>query len=108
MRENKTHIYVDIQERTSLLHSFVKLKNQLIQQGKKVLLIDTDAQFKLNYLSRLPQTRHMDLPFTLSTIMNDIIDDKSVYVSIIILHQVEGIGLLSSNIWAVGFGSQAD
>ena len=34
MREKKTHIYVDSQERTLLLHSLVELKNQLIQQGR--------------------------------------------------------------------------
>ncbi len=34
MREKKTQIYVDSQERTLLLHSFVELKNQLIRQGK--------------------------------------------------------------------------
>ena len=32
--EKKTYIYVDSQERTLLLHSFVELKNQLIRQGK--------------------------------------------------------------------------
>ncbi len=34
MREKKTHIYMDSQERTLLLHSLVELKNQLIQQGR--------------------------------------------------------------------------
>jgi len=34
MRERKTHIYVDSQERTLLLHSLVELKNQLIRQGR--------------------------------------------------------------------------
>ena len=34
IREKKTHIYVDSQERTLLLHSLVELKNQLIQQGR--------------------------------------------------------------------------
>ncbi len=34
MREKKTHLYIDSQERTLLLHSLVELKNQLIQQGK--------------------------------------------------------------------------
>lgn len=34
MREKKTHIYVNSQERSILLHSLVELKNQLIQQGK--------------------------------------------------------------------------
>lgn len=33
MREKKTHLYMDSQERTLLLHSLVELKNQLIQQG---------------------------------------------------------------------------
>ena len=32
MREKKTHIYVDSQERALLLHSLVELKKQLIQQ----------------------------------------------------------------------------
>lgn len=34
MREEKYHLYVDSQERSLLLHSLVKLKNQLIQQGR--------------------------------------------------------------------------
>ena len=34
MREKKTHIYMDSQERTLLLHSLVELKNQLLRQGK--------------------------------------------------------------------------
>ena len=34
MREKKTHIYVDSQGRSILLHSLVELKNQLIRQGK--------------------------------------------------------------------------
>ena len=34
MREKKTHLYIDSQERTLLLHSLVELKNQLIQQGR--------------------------------------------------------------------------
>ena len=34
MREKKTHIYVDSQEKSILLHSLVELKNQLIRQGR--------------------------------------------------------------------------
>ena len=34
MREKKTHLYVDIREKSLLLHSLVELKNQLIRQGK--------------------------------------------------------------------------
>ena len=32
MREKKTHLYFDSEERKLLLHSLVELKNQLIQQ----------------------------------------------------------------------------
>ena len=34
MREKKTHLYFDSEERKLLLHSLVELKNQLIQQGR--------------------------------------------------------------------------
>ncbi len=51
----------------------------LAQQGKKVLLIDADAQ--ANLTMSLGYHRPDDLPVTLSTIMQDIIDDKSVDVS---------------------------
>ena len=40
MREKKNHLYVDSQERTLLLHSLVKLKNQLIQQGRYTDCVD--------------------------------------------------------------------
>ena len=34
MREKKTHLYLDGEERRLLLHSLVELKNQLIRQGR--------------------------------------------------------------------------
>ncbi len=40
MREKKTHLYVDSQERTILIHSLVELKNQLIAQGRYTDCID--------------------------------------------------------------------
>lgn len=40
MRERTYHVYLDSQERTILLHNLVKLKNQLIQQGKYTDCID--------------------------------------------------------------------
>lgn len=40
MREKKTHLYVDSQEKTLLLHSLVELKNQLIQQGRYTDCVD--------------------------------------------------------------------
>ena len=74
----------------------VNLGVTLAQQGKKVLLIDADAQ--ANLTMSLGYSRPDDLPNTLSTIMQDIIDDKSVDVSKSILHHGEGVDLLPSNI----------
>ena len=72
----------------------VNLGVSLAQQGKKVLLIDAQA----NLTMTLGCSRPDDLPNTLSTIMQDIIDDKSVDVSKSILHYDEGVDLLPSNI----------
>ncbi len=40
MREKKTHLYVDSQERTLLLHSLVEMKNELIRQGRYTDCVD--------------------------------------------------------------------
>ena len=74
----------------------VNLGVGLAQQGKKVLLIDADAQ--ANLTMALGYNRPDDLPFTLSTVMQDIIDDKAVDVSQGIIHHKEGIDLIPSNI----------
>ena len=74
----------------------VNLGVGLAQQGKKVLLIDADAQ--ANLTMALGYNRPDDLPFTLSTVMQDIIDDKTVDVSQGIIHHEEGVDLIPSNI----------
>lgn len=68
----------------------------LSKQGKKVLLVDADAQANLTMSLGYP--RPDDLPISLATIMQDIIDDKTFDVQKGILHHSEGVDLLPSNI----------
>lgn len=79
----------------------VNLGVSLVQQGKKVLLIDADAQ--ANLTMALGYNRPDDIPITLSTVMQNIIDDKSFDVSQGIIHHSEGVDLLPSNIEMSGF-----
>ncbi len=57
----------------------VNLGVSLVQQGKKVLLIDADAQ--ANLTMALGYNRPDDIPITLSTVMQNIIDDTTLDVS---------------------------
>ena len=68
----------------------------LAKQGKKVLLIDADAQ--ANLTMSLGINRPDELPLSLAPIMQDIIDDKPIDVQKGILHHGEGVDLLPSNI----------
>ena len=79
----------------------VNLGVGLAKQGKRVLLIDADAQ--ANLTMALGYSRPDDLPITLSTIMQNIIDDKAFDVSQGILSHSEGVDLLPSNIELSGF-----
>ena len=74
----------------------VNLGVSLVQQNKKVLLIDADAQ--ANLTMSLGYSRPDDLSDTLSSIMQDVIDDNPVNVQKAILHHDEGVDLLPSNI----------
>lgn len=74
----------------------VNLGVSLAQQGSKVLLIDADAQ--ANLTMSLGYGRPDDLADTLSSIMQDVIDDKPANVQKAILHHAEGVDLLPSNI----------
>ena len=79
----------------------VNLGVSLAKQGKKVLLIDADAQ--ANLTMALGYSIPDDIPITLSTVMQSIIDYKSFDVSQGILHHNEGVDLLPSNIELSGF-----
>ena len=74
----------------------VNLGVGLAQQGKRVLLIDADAQ--ANLTMSLGYNRPDDLSETLSSIMQDVIDDNPLNVQKAILHHKEGVDLLPSNI----------
>ena len=79
----------------------VNLGVSLVQQGKKVLWIDADAQ--ANLTMALGYNRPDDIPITLSTVMQPIIDATTLDDSQGIIHHREGVDLLPSNIEMSGF-----
>ena len=78
----------------------INLGVSLAKQGKTVLLVDADAQ--ANLTMALGYTKTDNLPITLSDIMQDIIDGKSVDVQESILHTDEGVDLLPSCVELAG------
>ncbi len=78
----------------------VNLGVSLAQQGKKVLLVDADAQ--ANLTMALGYTKTDNLPITLSDLMQNVIDGKSVDVPNGILRTDEGVDLLPSCVELAG------
>lgn len=74
----------------------VNLGIGLFREGKKVLLIDADAQGNLTQM--LGWQRPDELPFTLSTVMEKIITDLPLSPGEGILHHHEGVHLMPANI----------
>ena len=68
----------------------------LAKQGKKVLLVDADAQGSLT--ASLGYTEPDELEVTLATIMGKLINDEEVEPMEGVLHHEEGIDLMPSNI----------
>lgn len=68
----------------------------LAKQGKKVLLVDADAQGSLT--ASLGYTEPDELEVTLATIMGKLINDEEVEPVEGILHHEEGIDIMPSNI----------
>lgn len=78
----------------------VNLGVSLAQQGKKVLLVDADAQ--ANLTMALGYSKTDNLPITLSDLMQNVIDGKSVDVLNSILRTDEGVDLLPSCVELAG------
>ena len=74
----------------------VNLGVGLAMQGKKVLLIDADAQGSLTLSLGYPKPD--ELPITLADIMQNVIDDTPIPDGCGILHHSEGVDLLPANI----------
>jgi chromosome partitioning protein len=74
----------------------VNLGIGLARSGKKVLLVDADPQGSLTVSLgvKMPD----ELPISIATLMQDIIEDKAMPEDYGIIHHTEGVDLLPSNI----------
>ena len=72
----------------------------LVQEGKKVLLVDTDPQASPTISLGFP--RPDDLPVTLSDLMAKVIHEQSIPSCEGILHHPEGVDLVPANIALAG------
>ncbi|SMC63028.1 ParA family protein [Papillibacter cinnamivorans] len=74
----------------------VNLGVGLARTGKKVLLVDADPQGSLTV--SLGVKTPDELPISIATLMQDIIDDKAIPEDYGIIHHPEGVDLIPSNI----------
>lgn len=74
----------------------VNLGIGLARTGKKVLLVDADPQGSLTV--SLGVKTPDELPISIATLMQDIIEDKAIPEDYGIIHHAEGVDLLPSNI----------
>lgn len=72
----------------------------LAQEGKKVLLVDTDPQASLTVALGYP--RPDDLSFTLSDAMEKIMTEQPIAPGEGLLHHPEGVDLMPANIMLSG------
>lgn len=84
--------------------SALNLGVSLVRQGKKVLLIDADAQANLTMSLGYPQPD--EIPVTLATIMQAAINDEGLDLPGVILHHNEGVDLIPANIELSGLEVQ--
>lgn len=74
----------------------VNLGIGLARSGKKVLLVDADPQGSLTVSLGIKTPD--ELPISIATLMQDIIEDKAIPEDSGIIHHAEGVDLLPSNI----------
>lgn len=74
----------------------VNLGIGLAQKGKKVLMIDADAQASLTESLGYSEPDHFD--FTLASIMVSVVNDEDIDDEAGILHHSEGVDLIPANI----------
>ena len=74
----------------------VNLGVGLAQTGKRVLLVDADPQSSLT--TSLGVENQDDLPVSITTVMQSVLEEKSMPENCGIIHHSEGVDLLPSNI----------
>ena len=76
--------------------SCVNLGIGLVQEGKKVLLIDADPQGSLTISLGYEEPDEME--YSLATLMMNIVNDEKLNIEKTILHHKEGVDLIPANI----------